>query len=88
MLRRPHLDRYLHENERIDFLVTLVRESVVIDVPEVVQGCSDPKDDKYLTLAIAGKAECIVSGDSHLLEMSPFREMPILTPRAFLSAGR
>jgi uncharacterized protein len=39
----------------------------------------DPKDDMYLALAT-----CIVSGDSDLLELNPFRGIPIINARAFL----
>jgi putative PIN family toxin of toxin-antitoxin system len=45
---------------------------------------SDPKDDKFLEAAIAGRAEYIVSGDNHLLELKKFRAVPILTAREFL----
>jgi uncharacterized protein len=45
---------------------------------------ADPKDDKFLEAAIAGDAEFIVSGDTHLLEHKKFRSVPILTAREFL----
>jgi uncharacterized protein len=44
----------------------------------------DPKDDMYLALAVSGSATCIVSGDSDLLELNPFRGIPIINARAFL----
>jgi uncharacterized protein len=44
----------------------------------------DPKDDKFLEAAIAGEAEFIVSGDSHLLGIRKYRSIPILTAREFL----
>jgi putative PIN family toxin of toxin-antitoxin system len=45
---------------------------------------ADPKDDKFLEAAIAGGADYIVSGDTHLLELKVFRTIPILSARAFL----
>jgi len=45
---------------------------------------ADPKDDKFLEAAIAGKADIIVSGDSHLLDLKEFRTIPILTAREFM----
>ncbi len=45
---------------------------------------ADPKDDKFLEAAIAGHAEYIVSGDTHLLELKEFRAIPILSAREFL----
>jgi uncharacterized protein len=49
-----------------------------------VQACADPDDDKVLECALTARADYIVSGDRHLLDMHPFRRMPILRPRAFL----
>ncbi len=46
--------------------------------------CRDPKDDKFLEVAVAGKADVIVSGDGDLLTMHPFVGIPILPPAAFL----
>ena len=45
----------------------------------------DPTDDRYLECAVEGGADFIVSGDRHLLALSPYRDIQILTPRAFLS---
>ena len=49
-----------------------------------VFACRDPKDDKFLEVAISGQADVIVSGDEDLLTMNPFSGIPIITPRAFL----
>jgi len=84
VLRREAFDRYVTEEERIQFLTALVREAILIDVTETVTECRDPKDNKFLELAVAGRASCIVSGDDDLLVLHPFRGIPILTPRAFL----
>jgi putative PIN family toxin of toxin-antitoxin system len=45
----------------------------------------DPKDDKFLEAAIAGKVEFIVSGDKHLLALEEFRSIPIISGREFLN---
>jgi len=45
---------------------------------------ADPKDDKFLEAAIAGRAEYIVSGDHHLLELKLFRAIPIIPAAGFL----
>jgi hypothetical protein len=42
------------------------------------------KDDKFLELAVNGKANLIVSGDKDLLILNPFRDIPILTISEFL----
>jgi len=35
-------------------------------------------------LAVNGDAHCIITGDSDLLALHPFRGVSILTPKAFL----
>jgi uncharacterized protein len=45
---------------------------------------ADPTDDRILECAVAAQAEAIVSGDTHLLSLGSFREMPILRVAEFL----
>lgn len=57
----------------------LFRESVILLASTTpIQACRDPKDDKFLELAIAADAHFLVSSDQHLLEMDPFRGVRIL----------
>lgn len=49
-----------------------------------IQVCRDPKDDKVLDVAIAGRAESIVTGDEDLLVLHPFEGIPIVGPSEFL----
>ena len=59
--------------------VRLFRESVVfVETSLPVAECRDPKDKKFLELAVSAKADVLVSSDVHLLEMHPFRGVPIL----------
>jgi hypothetical protein len=46
--------------------------------------CRDPKDDKFLSLAVSGLATHIVTGDADLLALHPFQGIQILTPGALL----
>lgn len=42
----------------------------------------DPDDDRFIDLAVAGRADLIVSGDKHLLKLQTFQGIPILAPAA------
>jgi len=44
----------------------------------------DPDDDKILEAAVDGKADYIVTYDSHLLNLKDFREIKIIKPKRFL----
>ena len=85
VLSRPKLNKYLREEERMRFLIALLKEVEMVEVTETISDCRDVKDNKFLELAVSGKADCIVSGDEDLLILNPFRGISILTPREFLS---
>ncbi|MCS7309617.1 MAG: putative toxin-antitoxin system toxin component, PIN family [Armatimonadetes bacterium] len=84
VLRRSEFERYVTEDERLEFITALVREGVWVEISERVELCRDQKDNKFLELAVSGRASCIVSGDEDLLALHPFRGIPILSPRQFL----
>jgi putative PIN family toxin of toxin-antitoxin system len=84
VLRRPKFDRYIREDERLEFLDAFVREAKVVEVTDVVTDGRDPKDNKFLELAVSGRATHVVSGDADLLVLHPFRGISIVTPQVFL----
>ncbi len=43
----------------------------------------DPDDDAVLAAALAGKCDCIVTGDKDLLVLEKFCQIPILAPADF-----
>lgn len=86
VLERDRFDRYLTRDERRRFLHALAKKALFVEVTERIQASRDPKDDKFLELAVAAEAHVIVTGDRDLLVLSPFRGIPILEPAAFLQA--
>jgi putative PIN family toxin of toxin-antitoxin system len=86
VLARPRFDRYVAREQREQFLVTFLRDATLVQTPGLLQACRDPKDDKFLDLAVHGNASCIVTGDQDLLVLHPFRGIPILTPAQFLDS--
>jgi hypothetical protein len=85
VLRRPRFNRYLSEEERIEFLTTLVQEAELLTIVERVAVCRDSSDDKFLELAVSGRATHIVSGDPDLRVLDPFRGIAVLSPAAFVA---
>jgi putative PIN family toxin of toxin-antitoxin system len=84
VLSRKKLNKYLLEDERMRFLIGLLKETELIDTTEPIAICRDPNDDKFLELAVDGNADYIVTGDADLLVLHPFRGIQILTPKDFL----
>ena len=63
---------------------TLMPELVIVEpvtFPEQI--CRDPDDDAILGTAVAGNADCIVTGDSDLLVLDRFRDVDIISPSEF-----
>ncbi len=81
---REKFNKYLTESERLSFLNVLVHEAQLIQISEPISACRDPKDDKFLELAVNGQADAIISGDQDLIVLNPFREISIVDPHQFL----
>jgi hypothetical protein len=64
-------------------MVTIYSEIVGTDGYEIFE-CEDPDDNKFVECAMAGNCKTIVSGDKHLLKLSGFQNINVLTPRKFV----
>jgi len=84
VLSRKRFRRYVDEEDVRFFLAALVREAQWVEVDVQIQACRDPKDDKFLELAVSGQGTHIVTGDADLLALNPFRGIKILPPHRFL----
>jgi predicted nucleic acid-binding protein len=58
---------------------------IVAAVPRTVHDCPDYEDNLILDLAVEVGALIIVSNDTDLLSMSPWRGTPVIAPAAFAS---
>ena len=67
-----------------DDLAKMLASAELVAITERITACRDPHDDKFLELAVNGRAALIVSGDADLLALNPFRDIPILTQAAFM----
>ena len=80
----PKFDRYVSRQRREALLDRLAPIVEIVEIVQQVQVCRDPKDDKFLELAMNGRANVVVTGDDDLLSLHPFRGIEILTPAAYL----
>lgn len=66
----------------------LLRDVAEMLVPAPVEpdACRDPDDAVVLGLAVAGRAELIVTGDKDLLVLRQYQSTRIVTPREFWDA--
>src|SRR5215472_7344846 len=85
-LNRPKLNRYINLKERQRFLRELSRIVEFVSIIQFVRECRDRKDDKFLDVALNGRADLMIMGDEDLLAMDPWRGIQILSPVEFLNS--
>lgn len=84
VLSRTKFDRYVSRKDRQHFLRLLGGIVRVIPITQHIAACRDPKDDKFLDVALSGEAQAILTGDQDLLELHPFHGVEILSPADFM----
>ena len=83
----------LSEGERQELLDDYLPFCETVPVPEpppAVPACRDPFDRPFMELALAGRADALVTGDADLLALAKDFSVPIVSPAAFrerLSGG-
>ena len=57
----------------------------IVEVVKDVKGiCRDPEDDKFISCAISGSADHIVSGDKDLFDLKQYKSIKIIKASDFL----
>jgi uncharacterized protein len=77
-LSKEEITFLLHSEILHHFEILRVKEGPTLVV-------KDPSDDKFIRCAQAAGARVIISGDQHLLKLSPYHQIRILSPSDFLA---
>ena len=77
-------DAYVSREQREALLMCLAPLIDIVTILQTFHASRDPDDDKFLDVAVNGRADVIVTGDGDLLALHPFRGIAILTPAAYL----
>ena len=73
-VKHPGIDPY-------PILALLAANCECVESPQLsAPVCDDPDDDKFFACAVASGVSVIVSGDSHLLTQSGYRDIAVLRP--------
>ena len=91
-LQKPYLHKklFVHENEE-DEIIDLIRKQAFVvtrDRYKTDKLKTDPDDNKFLACALEAKADFIVSGDNHLLELKHYQGIQIVTVKIFVNKIR
>ena len=84
VLFRPKFDKYFSVSAREIIATRFLNRFKKINVDIVIKECRDSKDDIFLELAVSCNAACLICGDSDLLFLNPFRNIPIINASGFL----
>jgi putative PIN family toxin of toxin-antitoxin system len=76
-LSEEEINFLLHYEILPYFEISSIKEGPILVV-------KDPSDDKFIRCAQAAGARVIISGDQHLLKLSPYRQIQIISPSGFL----
>ena len=83
VLQRPKL--HLKSRTIATIVNRIYRKAEFVTPEEHVSAVqADTSDNKFIEAAIAGKADYIVSGDKHLLDIKEFQSTPIITAHEFI----
>lgn len=72
--------------EAIHWLDTILAGAEPVTIAGRYQGCCDTNDNKFIDLAVSGRADLIITGDADFLDLGAFRDIPIIAPVTFLRA--
>ena len=86
ILQRPKFNKYVSSQIRSQFIMQLKLEAETILIVEKINLCRDPKDNKFLEVAVNGNADFIITGDKDLLVLNSLQNIEIITVNEFLSS--
>jgi putative PIN family toxin of toxin-antitoxin system len=84
VLNRAKFTPYIRPETLGPYLEKIKASATFVSIPTCIRACRDPRDDKFLDVAVHGRADVIVTGDADLLALHPFRGIAILTPAEYL----
>jgi uncharacterized protein len=82
---RDKFDPYIERKLREDIFEGYARNCLLVEIARPIRACRDPRDDKFLEVAVHGRADVIVTGDADLLALDPFHGIAIVTPADYLA---
>jgi putative PIN family toxin of toxin-antitoxin system len=83
VLGRSKFSKYIDHDDIDGLSIRIKTVWLFVEILNQVQLCRDPKDDKFIDLALNGKASHLITGDSDLLVFNPVENTSIINPRTF-----
>lgn len=85
---REKFTKYLAPADLQSFTDNFAKSVIFVEVTEKITDCKDPKDNKFLEVALSANAKYLITGDKRdLLSMNPYRKVEIISVSEFLENG-
>jgi putative PIN family toxin of toxin-antitoxin system len=84
VFQRDAFKKMMPLGARLRVLAELASKVEVVESTSIVTDCRDPKDNKFLSLAIDANAIAIVTGDDDLKVLHPYKGIAIQSPADFM----
>jgi len=84
VFQRDAFEKMMPLGARLRVLAELASKVEVVESTSIVTDCRDPKDNKFLSLAIDANAIAIVTGDKDLKVLHPYKGIAIQYPADFM----
>ncbi len=86
LLKPRTMRKYPHPALAVDHYCGALAEIALLveGDPDFVSACRDPDDNIIIATAVAARADLLVTGDRHLLDLGSHDAIRIIDPRRFL----
>ena len=82
-ITQSKFDKHVSAEDREAYVNNLILSADLVIIDNLIQGCRDRNDDKFLETAVKGDAQFIITGDQDLLAMHRFEGIDIVTVQEF-----
>ena len=83
VLGRSKFSKYIDHDDIDGLSIRIKTVWLFVEILNQVQLCRDPKDDKFIDLALNGEASHLITGDNDLLILNPIENTSVTNPRTF-----
>ncbi len=83
VLNRPKFSKYISTEDIAGLIIRIKAVWLSVEIINQIKLCRDPKDDKFIDIAINGEASHIITGDNDLLVLHPIQNISVINLRNF-----
>ena len=85
VLQKSKFEKFITLQDRFEILALLLDKGELVNVISKTSICRDESDNKFLNLALDGKADVIITRDPDLLILADEFSIQIVNPEQFLT---